>query len=53
MSRLAAVHLSELSFAKFDYLKDGSQSCMAQSDSQESVNLESVKSRIHNMISSL
>ena len=53
MSRLAAVHLPELSFAKFDYLKDGSQSCLAQSNSQESANLESIKSGTHNMISSL
>ena len=36
MSRLTAVHLSELCFGKFGHLKDGSQSCLSQSDPQES-----------------
>ena len=53
MSILAAVHLTELRFGKFDHLKDGSQSCLAQSDLQESVNLQVIKNRIHNMIFSL
>ena len=47
MSRLAAVHLSELRFGKFGHLKDGSQSCLAQSDPQESENLKSIKNRTH------
>ena len=34
---------------KFGHLKDGPQSCLAQSDPQESVNLQSIKNRIHNM----
>ena len=50
MSRLAAVHLYELRFGKLGHLKDDSQSCLAQSDLQESVNLKSIKNRIHNMI---
>ena len=50
MSRLAAVHLPQLRFGEFGHLKDSSQCCLTQSDSQESVNLQSVKSRIHNMI---
>ena len=29
MSRLAAVHLSELRFGEFDHLKEDSQSCLA------------------------
>ena len=37
-------------FEKFGHLKDGSQSCLAQSDPQESVNLQSIKNRIHKMI---
>ena len=53
MSILAAVHLTELRLGKFDHLKDGSQSCLAQSDLQESVNLQVIKNRIHNMIFSL
>ena len=50
MSRLADVHLSELCFGKFGHSKDGSQSCLAQSDPQESLNLQSIKNRIHSMI---
>ena len=34
MSRLAVVHTSELFSGKFGYLKDGSQSCLAQSNPQ-------------------
>ena len=49
MSRLAAVHLFELSFENFGHLKDGSQSFLTQSNPQESVNLQSIKNRIHNM----
>ena len=37
MSRLAGVYLSELSFGKFGHLKDGSPSCLAQSNPQEFV----------------
>ena len=37
-------------FEKFGHLKDGPQSCLAQSDLQESVNLQSIKNRIHKMI---
>ena len=43
MSRLAAVYLFELRFGKLGHLKDGSQSCLAQSDLQESVNLQSIR----------
>ena len=50
MSKLAAVHLPELWFGKFGHLKDDSQSCLAQSNLQESVNLQSFKNRIHNII---
>ena len=50
MSRLAAVHLSELKFGKFGYLKDGFQSCLAHSNPQESIQLQSIKNRIHSMI---
>ena len=50
MSRLAAAHLSELRFEKFGHLKDGSQNCRAQSNSQEPVNLQLIKNRIHIMI---
>ena len=38
-------------FGKFVHLKDGSQSCMVQSDSQESVNIQSIKNGMYNMIS--
>ena len=56
--RLAAVHLSELRFGKFSHLwfgklgrlKDGSQSCLTQSNPQESVNLQSFKNRIHDLV---
>ena len=34
ISRLAAVHLSELRFGKFGHVKNDSQSCLAQSDPQ-------------------
>ena len=36
-------------FGKFGHLKDGSQSYLVQSDPQESVNLQSIKNRIHSM----
>ena len=48
--RLTALHLSELRFGKVDHLKDGSQSCLAQSNPQESVNLQRIKNKIHIMI---
>ena len=50
MSRLEAVHVSELRFGKFGHFKDVSQSFLAQSNLQESANLQSIKNRIHNMI---
>ena len=50
MFRLAAVYLSELKFGEFGRLKDGSQSCLHRSSPQASVNLQSIKNRIHNMI---
>ena len=50
ISRLAALHLSELRFGKVGYLKDGSQSCLAQSNPQEPVNLQRIKNRIHIMV---
>ena len=50
MSRLATLYLPELNLEKFDQLKDGSHSCLTQSNPQESVNLQSIKNRIHNMI---
>ena len=50
MSRLAAVHLSELRFGEFGHLEDDSQSCLACSNPQESVNVQSIKNRIHNII---
>ena len=40
MFRLAAVHLPELEFGKLGHLKVGSQSCLAQANPQESVNLQ-------------
>ena len=36
-------------FGKFGHLKDGSQNCLASPNPQESVNLKSIKNRIHNM----
>ena len=53
ISRLAAVHLSELRFGNFGHLKNDSQSCLAQSDPQETVNLQSIQNKIHNKIFSL
>ena len=50
MSRLAGVHLSALKFGKFGHLKDGFQSCLAQSNPQGSVNLQPIKNRIHNSV---
>ena len=50
MSKLAALYLPELMFGKFGHLKDRSQSFLAQSDPEESVNLQSIKNRIHSMI---
>ena len=50
MFRLAAVYLSELRFGEFGYFKDGSQSCLARSDRQVLVTLQSIKNRVHNVI---
>ena len=50
MFRLEAVHLSGLRSGKHVHLKDGSQSCLARSDLQGYVNLQSIKNKIHNMI---
>ena len=50
MSTLAAVYLSELRFGKVGHLKDGSQSCLVQLIPQETVNLQSIKNKIHDMI---
>ena len=36
-------------FGKFGHLKDGSRSCLAQYDYQESVNIQSIWNEIHNM----
>ena len=41
-----------LMFGKFGHLKDGSQSCLAYSNPQESVNLQSIKNRIITWFSS-
>ena len=49
ISSYPAAHLSELRFGKFGHLKDGSHSFLPQSNPQESVNLQSIKNRIHNM----
>ena len=37
-------------FEKFGHLKDVSQSFLAQSNPQESANIQSIKNRIHTMI---
>ena len=50
MSRLAAAHLSELRFGEFGHLKDGFQSSLVWFDPRKSLNLQSIKSIIHNMI---
>ena len=50
MSKLAALYLSEMRFGKVSHLKDRSQSFLAQSDPEESINLQSIKNRIHSMI---
>ena len=50
MSILAAVHLSELRFGEFSHLKDGFQSSLVWFDPRKSLNLQSVKSIIHNII---
>ena len=50
MSRLEVVHLPELRFANFGHLNDGFQSCLVQSNPQESVKLQSIKNRINSMI---
>ena len=50
MFRLAAVYLSELRVGEFCYFKDDSQSCLARSDRQVLITLQSIKNRIHNMI---
>ena len=53
MSKLAAVHPSELRLGRFRHFKYGCQSSLAQSDPQESSNLQAIKNRIHNIIFSL
>ena len=53
MFRLVAVYRSKLRFGEFDHLKNGSHSCLTRSDPQESVDLQSIKNTIHNMIISL
>ena len=50
MFRLVAAYWSLLRTGEFGHLKSGSHSCLAWSDPQESVNLQSIKNRIHNMI---
>ena len=50
MFRLVAAYRSLLRIGEFGHLKSGSHSCLAWSDPQESVNLQSIKNRIHNMI---
>ena len=48
MTRLAAVHLSEL---KFGHLKNAFQTCLAKSDLQQKpVNLQSIKNKVDSMI---
>ena len=47
MTRLAAVHLSEL---KFGHLKNAFQTCLAKSDLQKPVNLQSIKNKVDSMI---
>ena len=47
MFRLAAVYRSEL---RFGPVRHSCHSCLALSDTQKSVNLQSVKNRIPNMI---
>ena len=49
MSRLAVVHLFELGFQKFGHLKDGSQSCLAQSNPPESLNPQSIINKIQGL----
>ena len=49
MFRLAVVYRSELRFGEFAHLIKHSHNCLAQSDPQESVNIQSIKNRIHNM----
>ena len=53
MSKLAAIHPSELTLGKFRHFKYGYQASLAQSDPQESANLQVIKNRIHNIIFSL
>ena len=53
MFRLVAVYRSKLRFGEFGHLKNGSRSCLTRSDPQESVDLQSIKNTIHNMIISL
>ena len=50
MSRVAAVHLSELRFGKLGHMKDGSQTCLVECNSQKSVNLQLIKNTIYSMI---
>ena len=50
MSRLAAVHLYEMCFGKFGHFKDSSQSDLAPSNPQKSLNFQSIKNGINSMI---
>ena len=45
MSRLAVVYLPELRFGNFGHLKRVFLSCLAQSNHQKSVNLQSIKNK--------
>ena len=47
MTRLAAASLSEL---KFGHLKNAFQTCLAKSDLQKPVNLQSIKNKVDSMI---
>ena len=45
ISRVVTFYLPELRFRNFDHLKDVFQSCLAQFNPNESVNLQSNKNR--------
>ena len=49
MFRIAAVYRSELRFGEFGHLKNVSDSCLAQSNPQEPVNLQTIKNRMYNI----
>ena len=53
MFRLAAVDRSEQRFGELGHLKNDSHNFLARSDPQASVDLQSIKNRIHDMIISL